>query len=144
MNKERNSAMEAFNLETNLETNQEISELLHRQQVLESIKTGSRNENILSNAYAKNIISQCRHHNSPLRLLRTISVAAFITVNLLFAIIVLFFISIVLSISSDNSDDTATTIPLISKYPSPDTSLGQAEIAMKNGDYDTEIGRAHV
>lgn len=129
MNKERNLAMEAFN--------QEISELLHRQQVLESIKAGSRNEDILSNAYAKNIISQCRHHNSPLGLLRTIPVAAFIAVNLLFAITVLFFISIVLSISPNNSDNNATTIPLISKNPSPDTTLGQAELAMTNGDYDT-------
>lgn len=122
----------------NIDFNREIHELLYRQQVLESLKTNHQNGDFLSNAYAENIIFQCRHKTTPGKLLKTIPAAAFIAVNCLFTITILFFILISILLfgipdllSGNFRNDSVAKRMLESPY------ANEAEIAMRNGDYDT-------
>lgn len=66
---------------------QEIQEILHKQQILERFKSNSQNENISCDAYAIQIASQCRY-KSPvgMRIMRVLAYA-FAAFLLLFTLI---------------------------------------------------------
>lgn len=119
---------------SNRETNKinEINEILHRQQTLEYLKTPYRPENICPDDYAKKIIGQCNRQNILIKQTRQILANLMIVIGLfcIGAITLGFLLILPTLINIDQP-------PSVKFHPSPDTPLGQAEIAIENGDYDT-------
>lgn len=128
------------NLNFSLNCDNEIRELLYRQQLLESIKSGRTDKALLSNAYAKYIFFHCsgnyRRKTSPAGLLKTIPAACFIAVNLLCTMAALFYLLILLLVPSDwLSTDPVQDSVVKRRLENP--YANEAETAMRNGDYDT-------
>lgn len=108
----------------------EIGKALHKQQVLECLKGGCQDADILSNAYAKEILARCRHTIPLVSYIKNILPYSIIALTLLFTVFSIFDISPMTLLSKFYVDDNIAESREISE-------LSKAQMELSNGNYDS-------